>query len=85
MQREAIGADRRDIGLAKAVAVLAQVNGCKSQFDDIVKASLPVKLWRDQTLEEQLAALMTFSTVHNAVIEAKHGDEHLNPQREVHG
>lgn len=48
-----IGADRRDLGLAYAAQAIANSQGGKVQAKDI----LPVKFWRDNTEEEDAAAI----------------------------
>lgn len=79
-QREPIGADRRDIGLAKAIAQLAIVTaGSRANYQEIVKSIMPVKLWDDATAEDDFETLMSFSRVHNAAFE-RHGPEHFNPE-----
>ena len=48
-EKELIGQDRRDLGMAK---VAAAFRGGQ------VKDYMPVKIWRDQTAEEDFEALM---------------------------
>ena len=47
-QRRFMGADRRDIGLAKLGANLCAASGMRTELEDF----LPVKLWKDLSKEQ---------------------------------
>ena len=48
-----MGADRRDVGLARAAACIVQSQGGRVTEKEL----MPVKIWRDNTEEEDAAAI----------------------------
>jgi hypothetical protein len=75
-QRQVLGPERRDLGIAIIGQVIASCFGYKGGIRELLPVPPPEK---PQTIEESFKAFQQYATAHNS----KYGDDNRNPGSEA--